>query len=120
MGIFYKHDVEQSRKESAERHRLAQIAFPNSQPHRVVEYQILKLAHIANFGLPDCYESFQDMLYDFWPDFSWNDKDRVNEVNLVLADSRLDQIAETITREWGYDIIDELKCVLPIRTANQD
>ena len=104
-GKFYPHDVEKSRRERDQRMQKArsQDIIPV-----LAEQQILHLVDISENGLPDCYGSFDEYLYDFWPDFSWTSQSRV-EVRAVLADSRFKRIVPVLKETWGVDMVEELR-----------
>jgi hypothetical protein len=109
MGNFYNHNLPQAQKAQQFLYELAAQLHPESEAHRVAEERILYLIEICISGLPNCYASFTDMLYDFWPNFSWNKEKLNTEVQIVLADPRIHTIAKTIAKDWGHDMIDELK-----------
>ena len=108
MAKFYKHNIEDSRTQHARR---SQTCNQKHQPHSdlwFAEWAILHLEHIACWGLPDCYGSFRDFLFDFWPNLPW-DETRSNIVcGLILDDPRFAKIAEDIEQEWGHDMTAEL------------
>jgi len=105
-GKFYKHGIEKSRQESADRMTKAQAQ--NNIPV-LAENQILHLIDIAKNGLPDCYGSFDEFLYDFWPDFSWSMTQAIPEIKAVLADSRFKKIVSVLKETWGIDMEKELQ-----------
>lgn len=106
IGKFYKHNIEQSQHEHA-------IRFTKAGQQNIIpvlaENQILHLVDIAERGLPDCYTSFKDFLYDFWPDFSWTPKKSIPEVEVVLADPRFKKIVPVLEETWGVDMEKELQ-----------
>jgi hypothetical protein len=105
-GKFYKHDMEVSRRESSER---MQKAKAQDKIPTLAEYQILHLVDIAERGLPDCYDSFEDFLFDFWPDFSWNEEKSHPEIQAVLDDPRFKKIVPVLKETWGIDMEEDLK-----------
>lgn len=109
MGTFYNHNLPQAQKAQQFLYKLAEQLHPDSEVHRVAEERILYLTHVCINGLPNCYANFSDMLYDFWPNFSWNKEKLDAEVRIILADPRISIIAKTIAEDWRHDMIDELK-----------
>lgn len=105
-GKFYKWDIKQSRLEHDE--RFAKAKAQDSIPV-LAENQILHLVEIAEKGLPDCYDSFEDFLCDFWPDFSWTPKECIPEIKAVLADPRFKTIVPVLKETWNVDMEEELR-----------
>jgi len=101
IGKFYKHDIVQSRHDHAVRITKARL---QSIIPILAENQILHLVDIAERGLPDCYNSFNDFLSDFWPDFSWTHVKAIPEVAAVLIDSRFKKIVPILKETWGIDM----------------
>lgn len=107
IGKFYKHNMEQSRQEHA-------IRFTKAGQQNIIpvlaENQILHLVDIAKRGLPDCYDSFDEFLSDFWPDFSWTSNKAIPEIVAVLADRRFAFTIVPILKEiWGIDMDEILR-----------
>jgi len=110
MAKFYPHVMEDERERSyGWLEKAKQVA-----PHvHLGEYNLLKLEYFAEHGLPSCYPTFQDMLYDFYPDFSWNDTGLKQEVNYILAQTeRFEKVRVAILREWNFDMNAELQQAL--------
>lgn len=105
-GKFYPHDMAVSRRESADRRQKAGV---QSRIPVLAEYQILHLVDISERGLPDCYDSFKDFLFDFWPDFSWKKEQSDPEVRAVLDDPRFKEIVPVLKNTWGVDMEEELQ-----------
>jgi len=112
-GNFYPHNMEESRNSSSKRDEKAQ-----SQPGVpiLVEPQILHLIEIAENGLPDCYESFDDFLFDFWMDFTWNAEKSIEEAKAVFKDPRIKKVIPILNVTWDIDM-EEILTVIP--TMNQ-
>ena len=107
IGKFYKEgSIKESRREHDERFQKAQAQ--NNIPV-LAENQVLHLIDIAEKGLPDCYNSFDEFLSDFWPDFSWTPKKSVPEITAVLADSRFKKIVPVLKETWGVNMEKELR-----------
>lgn len=105
MSKFYKHNIDDCIRKQADRRRKAnaQNAIPVAS-----ENQILHLIQISEEGLPDCYKSFTDFLFDFWPDFSWVPQEAKLEVQAVLSDSRFKEVAPILKEAWDVDMKEEL------------
>ena len=105
MSKFYPHNISTSVRNSRIRNTAAKL---QTNIPTLAESQILHLLEINEQGLPDCYKSFGEFLYDFWPDFSWNVLKSVGEITAVLNDARFKGIVESLNSEWNIDIVQEL------------
>ena len=105
--MFYMHDVEACRKIHRLRLRACDAKYERHSLEWFAEFTINHLEHVACWGLPDCYGSFTDFLFDFWPDLPWDDRSSI-VCRMVLDDPRLTKIASTIEAEWGIDMTAEL------------
>lgn len=115
-GKWWNHDLEYSRNDSNE--RMAKAKIQNVIPI-LAEYQILHLLDIAERGLPDCYETFEDFLTDFWPDFSWN-RDSIIEIKSVLGDPRFKKIVPILKETWNVDMVEVLQAGLEFDGVSND
>lgn len=107
--MFYPHNLQESRQRRDYFHKQAEIKHGEGMSAAwFAEYNLLQLNHIAEFGLPDCYKSFKDFLYDFWADFSYDMVDRFVSINLMLGDERWANIQNQIKEKFDYDISSEL------------
>lgn len=106
--MFYKHDISQSVSERNKRHVQATDKFPRHSNEWFAEYNLLHLQQISEKGLPNCYASFQDFLYDLYPDFSWDDR-RDEQINLILADTRWPAIEQGIQRLFDFSMTKEFQ-----------
>jgi len=104
MSKFYPHHVEDCIRQDKAWEAAADKVGESLTTPWMVERQILHLQHIAENGLPDCYEDFEEFLYDFYPGFAWGDPDREEQIKAVLADARFAAIAEAIQRDWDFDL----------------
>jgi len=100
-GKFYPHSTSRGRILASLRRIEAQRQNINSA---VVEYQILHLISIEKNGLPDCYGSFEDFLYDFWPNFTWSAQTAAEEAVKVFEDPRIKAIISSLNETWGIDL----------------
>lgn len=71
---------------------------------KIVELQILHLIEIAKNGLPDCYKSFNDFLFDFWPDFTWDIEKSKKEAKAVFKDPRIKKIIPILNETWNINM----------------
>ena len=71
MPKFYPHN--------AEEYRALHEQFRKDANGDWVMSNFLQLKYIAENGLPDCYTSFEDFTYDFFPDFSWDSEIALNQ-----------------------------------------
>lgn len=110
MPKFYPHDMEYERQLSFD--LIAKAKQVNPELY-LGEANLLRLEHVAKNGLPSCYTSIDDMIVDFYPDFSWTPTEFTAEVNYVLSQTdRLAKVNEAFLRDWDFDIIAELKLAL--------
>lgn len=109
--MFYKHDRQKSTQEHNQRVKDVELLFKRYTDEWFAELQILLLDHISWRGLPDCYKSFKDFLYDFYPSFSWNER-AGDEMEIVVKDVRFDAISERIKKLFDFDIKHELTVTL--------
>jgi hypothetical protein len=72
------------------------------------EYSIAKLQHVADWGLPDCYKTFTDYLFDFWPDLPLGSEKALSVCFAIVNDDRFHKILVTIHGEWGVNMLDVL------------
>ncbi len=105
--MFYKHNMVEAGRAADEWYTLACKVAPIHSTKWFAEYNILHLQDIAKKGLPDCYESFDDFMYDFYPDFAWTPKDSKEQLGMVVADSRCTAIVVGIQDMFGFDMKDE-------------
>ncbi|MFA5750431.1 MAG: hypothetical protein WC895_04370, partial [Candidatus Shapirobacteria bacterium] len=105
---FYPHDVQLARQRRNKRQQEASKKHPSKTRKWFAEYNLLQLQEIVDNGLDDVYGSFEDFLFDFFTDFSW-DAGASEEAQLMLADPRFSSIASKIKEDWGTDIKDELE-----------
>lgn len=69
-------------------------------------------------GLHEVYEGkFTDYLYDFYPNFSWNDND-VKEMLILIVDKEFIENCKLIKEKYNFDLINDLKET--IKERNQD
>lgn len=73
----------------------------------VVQREVVRLEEILKNGLPACYKTFDQFLFDFFPDFSWN-QDSLDEYAALLADTEWCALAEQVKAKYGYDFKEEI------------
>ena len=106
--MFYPHSVPQQRENSETRLEQAKINIAKNGNEILAEMQILYLEEICKIGLPDCYDTFNDFLYDFYPNFTWSAQAQVTETLEVLNDKRFSGIKTGIKKLYNFDIQAEL------------
>jgi hypothetical protein len=106
MSKFYEDDTNLALQKRDERLKAAKAQ--NKIPV-LAEYAILHLQEIAKNGLPDCYKSFDEFLYDFYPDFSWNPDESSKEIQAVLNDPRFKEVVPILKKDWNIDMKEELE-----------
>jgi len=57
-------------------------------------------------GLPDCYASFQEYLYDFWPDLPW-DGEAVTSCKHILEQHG--EVLDLVQAKFGFDLRAEVR-----------
>ena len=109
MPRFYEHNVEQSRnRRSLQRKQSERAVEIRGEGDVAVEFAIRELQFVAMHGLPDCYGSFTDFLFDFYPDLSWSLRKSQAQIEQILADDRIQFVATRIKEDWAFDMIEEL------------
>jgi hypothetical protein len=113
VGRWYKHVVAMSRRHATTFGKLADEVAPRSsengyKPAWHAEYAYQNLRHIARFGLPDCYKTFEESLADFWPDLPWTADGFNATCDLLIADPRMEEVCKQIKLTWGFDFHEEL------------
>jgi hypothetical protein len=88
--------------------RLAELSALRYTDEWMATNQLYNIADVAENGLPFCYSTPQDWMWDFWMDFSWNTKKQINEVNLVLNDPRFPAVNAMLIEKIGFDMKEEL------------
>lgn len=107
MTKFYLHDVDaEVRKSNAMMESALSKGEHDSIPNSV-EFNLLHLEGVAADGLPDCYDDFDDFLFDFYPGFSPHTMHE--EIRLVIDSPRFAAIANRIQADWGFDMRAELE-----------
>jgi len=78
----------------------------NPQYFPVVHREITRLTTILTQGLHPVYEaSFDNFLYDYFPDFSWTTTVMMQQVAEVEADPRWRSLAAQVKAKHGFDFI---------------
>jgi hypothetical protein len=108
MLRFRSHSTQVARTETEVHRRLASNRYPAQTPAWHAEYVLLQLQGVVEFGVMDCYESFEDFLGDLYLDMPWNAQGQTETIKLVLADIRFPDIAEDIQQKYGFDLRTEL------------
>jgi len=74
------------------------------------EHAICKLLGVIKKGIPDCYDTFEDYVFDFWFDLSWDEEGHIRDVKVILADKRFtDIIVPGIKKKFNFDMKKELE-----------
>jgi len=108
MPKFYTHDIEASRKFDQQLMNNVQKMFLNDRSMQLAERNRLVLIDVVDRGIPDCYDNFVDFLYDFYPNFSWNN-DMVKEVEYIMNHESFTHIVDSIKEVWDYDMRKEFE-----------
>lgn len=103
-GKFYLHNIKEAQNANNKRRHLARALSARYGIPAMIEYQILHLIEIAKNGLPDCYKFFEDFLFDFWPDFTWEAEKSKEEALAVFEDSRIKEIIPILNKTWNIDM----------------
>lgn len=74
--------------------------------------EVKRLEKILALGLNPIYTSFDDYLFDFYPDFSWNSKDCNTQLRMLLADPDWTALAAQVLESRGIDFVEELQRAL--------
>jgi hypothetical protein len=108
---FRQHDVAVAQAEEVAIMEAADAKFTHVSDEWNAECQLLRLQRIAEHGLMDCYEGYDDG--DFQGDFgsgwySCEGCDALRQIVMVMEDPRLPGIAKTIRDRDGFDVHGEL------------
>lgn len=71
----------------------------------MLDREIKRMKDILQSDIPSIYNDFEDYLNDYFPDFSWNQKDAEIEQEYLLNNKEWQDIAEKIKRKYGYDFV---------------
>jgi hypothetical protein len=104
MPKFYKHNIEESRKLYYGLLNEVEKKYERRSPERSAEFVIQRLLHVIQHGLPDCYASIRDFLYDLDADFHHTKDGMMRQIQIMLDDPRIPEVFEAIQREWHYDL----------------
>ncbi|MFA5766303.1 MAG: hypothetical protein WC919_00070 [Candidatus Paceibacterota bacterium] len=109
MSRFYPHVVE---NEVAIHDAMMAEASKVGEMHSdawFVEFNLRHLEGVAANGLPDCYDDFEDFLWDFYPGLSWKPEERKNQIRSILDSPRFAAAAAQIQSDWGFDMRADLE-----------
>jgi hypothetical protein len=73
----------------------------------IIKRERARLKDLIDNGLPPCYDSFQDYLCDFYPDFSWNENS-IHELRFLVNDMVWLELAAQLSLGRGYNFINEV------------
>lgn len=105
----YSRTIDEARILHDTHHRLADTKYPKHGSDWFAELKILELQYIGEHGLPDCYESVDEFLYDFWPGLPWNTKGLHEAINFILADERFPAAKAAVLNTIQFDMEVELR-----------
>lgn len=74
----------------------------------LVRRQRIQMRLIIEHGINPVYEDFNDFLFDFWPNFSWNEKQYIVDCQTLLADAEWNELAIKVKAKYGYDFVKEV------------
>ena len=118
--MFRPHSTELARREEAQDQAAATAKFETYSDEWFAEVRLLDLLRTSRIGLMDCYDSFENSLYDFYAGFGWRGNAMKRQVRLILADPRFGLIAEDIQAKFSFDIRAELEQALADETLDED
>jgi len=97
-------DMQRARDISHTFGELAMIEGPRYSNRWFATNQLYNLSLLLEDGLPHCYPTIDDYWYDFWPNFSWDDKEIRGQVRTVLGDSRYPDIRLQFKAKFDVDL----------------
>jgi hypothetical protein len=116
-GRFYPHGAHPEL--SGQRLAAAKDKGPSYSDAWFAELNLVHLQQVAEWGIPDCYETFCEWLVDFGVDFAWGCDEFAAQAKMVRDDPRMPVIAKKIWDDWeGFDITDWLdKAIIAAKLA---
>jgi len=76
----------------------------------VLDNEVGRLWTIAEKGLHPVYSSFNEFLYDFWPDFAWcGGEAQLQQLNDLLGSEEWLNAAKVVKDRRGYDFKAEIE-----------
>lgn len=102
--MFYTHDAQQARAEQAADKVAASALHAEGTDAWYAEVQTAHLRRIGERGLPDCYDSFDAFLYDFYPDFSLDAGRWARQIQLVLEGPEFPAIEARLAELFGVSM----------------
>ena len=118
--MFRPHSTELARQEEQQDHAAATAKFETYSDAWFAEVRLLDLLRTSRIGLMDCYDSFENSLYDFYAGFGWRGNAMKRQVRLILADPRFGPIAADIQAKFGFNLRAELEEALADETLDED
>ena len=118
--MFRPHNIALARQEEQQDHAAATAKFETYSDAWFAEVRLLDLLRTSRIGLMDCYDDFENYLFDFYPGFGWRGDAMKRQVRLILADPRFGLIAEDIQAKFSFDIRAELEQALADETLDED
>ena len=115
--MFRPHSTELARQEEQQDHAAATAKYPLHSDEWFAEVRLLDLYRTSRIGLMDCYDDFENYLFDFYPGFSWTGDAMKRQVRLILADPRFGPIAADIQVKFNFDMRAELEEALAEEVA---
>ena len=80
-------------------------------PRSVLVRENARMLEILQRGLNPVYTDFNDFLYDYFSDFSW-DASRNNQFKALLASPHWCELAKKIKATHGHDFVAEINKAL--------
>jgi hypothetical protein len=74
----------------------------------ILAREIARLQKIEQEGISPVYDDFNDFLYDYYPNFSWNDA-CLEQHQWCLDSPEWQALAASIKAKYGYDFVEASK-----------
>jgi hypothetical protein len=118
--MFRPHNAELARQEEAQDQAAATAKFETHSDEWFAEVRLLDLLRTSRIGLMDCYDSFENSLFDFYAGFGWGGDAMKRQIQLVMADPRFGPIAADIQAKFDFDMRAELEAALVDESLDED
>jgi len=110
MSKFY---ISSNESEQNRELRLAEKVKEENASGDLGRQGLIQLLDVVEHGISDVYGTFEEFIFDFWFDLSWDPDGQRKDIQTILADSRFeDVVCPAILKEWCFDVKEEFQKAL--------